>query len=399
MHKPDARGYFGRFGGKFVPEVLVEALAQLEVAMTSAFADTAFWAAYHALLRDFVGRPSPIYAAGRLIDEPGAEIVFKREDLNHTGAHKINNTVGQALLAQRMGKRRIIAETGAGQHGVATATIGAKLGIPVDVYMGAVDVERQALNVYVMKLLGATVHSVESGTATLKDATNEAFREWAARVEDTFYIIGSVVGAHPYPYMVREFQKVIGIEARAQMLERYGRLPSDVVACVGGGSNAMGIFAAFVDDADVRLWGVEAAGHGVGSIDTAASLSAGTVGILHGSRSYVLQSPEGQVRDTHSVSAGLDYPGVGPEHAFLKESGRAAYVPIDDTQALDAYHQMALREGIVPALETAHAIAFARTLAVERGSGGLVLVNLSGRGDKDTRTVAALDRPKEALFA
>jgi tryptophan synthase beta chain len=399
MHKPDARGYFGRFGGKFVPEVLIEALAQLELAMTHAFADPAFWAEYHAILRDFVGRPSPIYAAGRILDEPGAPIVFKREDLNHTGAHKINNTVGQALLAQRMGKKRIIAETGAGQHGVATATIGAKLGIPVDVYMGAVDVERQSLNVYVMKLLGATIHSVESGTATLKDATNEAFREWAARVEDTFYIIGSVVGAHPYPYMVREFQKVIGIEARAQVLERYGRLPSDVVACVGGGSNAMGMFAEFVDDAEVRLWGVEASGHGVHSVDTAASLSAGTVGILHGSRSYVLQSPEGQVRDTHSISAGLDYPGVGPEHAFLKDSGRATYVPVDDAQALEAYHQMALREGIVPALETAHAIAFARQLAVERGPQGLVLVNLSGRGDKDTRTVAALDARPQALPA
>ena len=397
MNKPDARGYFGRFGGKFVPEVLIEALAQLESAMTQAFADPQFWAAYHAILRDYVGRPSPIYAAERLLDEPGATLVFKREDLNHTGAHKINNTVGQALLAQRMGKTRIIAETGAGQHGVATATIGAKLGIPVDIYMGAVDVERQSLNVYVMKLLGATVHSVEGGTATLKDATNEAFREWAARVEDTFYIIGSVVGAHPYPYMVREFQKVIGIEARAQMLERYGRLPTDVVACVGGGSNAMGIFAGFVGDADVRLWGVEASGHGVGAIDTAASLSAGTVGILHGSRSYVLQSREGQVRDTHSISAGLDYPGVGPEHAYLKDSGRATYVPVDDAAALDAYHQMALREGIVPALETAHAIAFARRLAVERGPGGLVLVNLSGRGDKDTRTVAALDTQQPAF--
>ncbi len=398
MNKPDARGYFGRFGGKFVPEVLIEALAQLESAMNEAFGDAQFWSDYHAILRDYVGRPSPIYAAGRLLDRAGATIVFKREDLNHTGAHKINNTVGQALLAQRMGKKRIIAETGAGQHGVATATIGAKLGIPVDIYMGAVDVERQSLNVYVMKLLGATVHAVEGGTATLKDATNEAFREWAARVEDTFYIIGSVVGAHPYPYMVREFQKVIGVEARAQMRERYGRLPTDVVACVGGGSNAMGIFAGFVADADVRLWGVEASGHGVSAIDTAASLSAGTVGILHGSRSYVLQSPEGQVRDTHSISAGLDYPGVGPEHAFLKDSGRATYVPVDDAEALDAYHQMALREGIVPALETAHAIAFARRLAVERGPAGLVLVNLSGRGDKDTRTVAALDRQEQPAF-
>jgi tryptophan synthase beta chain len=397
MHKPDDRGYFGTFGGKFVPEVLIEALAELERAMNEAFADPAFWDEYHTTLRDFVGRPSPVYEATRLLDKPGARLVFKREDLNHTGAHKINNTVGQALLAQRMGKKRIIAETGAGQHGVATATIGAKLGIPVDVYMGAFDVERQASNVYVMKLLGANVHSVESGTRTLKDATNEAFREWAARVEDTFYIIGSVVGAHPYPYMVREFQKIIGVEARAQVLERYGCLPTDVVACVGGGSNAMGIFSGFRDDPDVKLWGVEASGHGVRAIDTAASLSAGTVGILHGSRSYVLQTPEGQVRDTHSVSAGLDYPGVGPEHAFLKESGRATYVPIDDDEALDAYHLMARREGIVPALETAHAIAYARKLAVERGPKGLVLVNLSGRGDKDTRTVAALDAKAPAL--
>ena len=367
MHKPDARGYFGRFGGTFVPEVLVEAVTQLEKAMNAAFDDPAFWREYHEVLRDFVGRPSPIYRAERLVDSAAAPLVFKREDLNHTGAHKINNTVGQALLARRMGKTRIIAETGAGQHGVATATVGAKFGIPVDVYMGSVDVERQALNVYVMKLLGATVHSVESGTRTLKDATNEAFREWAARVEDTFYIIGSVVGAHPYPYMVREFQKVIGIEARAQVLERYGRLPSDVVACVGGGSNAMGIFSGFVDDAEVKLWGVEAAGHGLASGSTAASLNAGSVGILHGSRSYVLQSAEGQVQDTHSISAGLDYPGVGPEHAFLKESGRAAYVAVDDDEALAAYHATARSEGIVPALESAHAIAFAQRLARERG--------------------------------
>ncbi len=399
MQKPDERGYFGRFGGKFVPEVLIEAIGQLEVAMNAAFADPAFWAEYDEILRDYVGRPSPIYAAGRLVDATAAPLVFKREDLNHTGAHKINNTVGQALLAKRMGKKRIIAETGAGQHGVATATIGAKLGIPVDVYMGAIDVERQASNVYVMKLLGATVHAVESGTRTLKDATNEAFREWAARVEDTFYIIGSVVGAHPYPYMVRELQKVIGVEARAQVLERYGRLPTDVVACVGGGSNAMGIFAGFVDDPDVKLWGVEAAGHGVASIDTAASLSAGTVGILHGSRSYVLQTSEGQVRDTHSISAGLDYPGVGPEHAFLKDSGRASYVAVDDDEALAMYHQMARTEGIVPALETAHAIAFARKLAQERGPNGLVLVNLSGRGDKDTRTVAALEAERVPAHA
>ncbi len=388
---PDARGYFGRFGGMFVPEVLVEALARLERAMHEAFDDPAFWAEYETLLRDYVGRPSPLYHAERLVEGPHATVLLKREDTNHTGAHKINNTVGQALLAQRMGKRRLIAETGAGQHGVATATIGAKLGMQVDVYMGAVDVERQALNVYLMKLLGATVHPVEGGTRTLKDATNEAFREWAARVEDTFYVIGSVVGAHPYPYLVREFQKVIGVEARAQVLQRYGRLPSDVVACVGGGSNAMGIFRAFVDDADVRLWGVEAAGHGVHSEDTAASLNAGTVGILHGSRSYVLQDADGQVKDTHSISAGLDYPGVGPEHSYLKDSGRATYVAVDDGDALAAFHRTARREGIVPALESSHAIAFAARLAAERGPSGLVLVNLSGRGDKDVRTVAALE--------
>ena len=313
MQRPDARGYFGVFGGKFVPEVLAEALAELERAVEGAFADGAFWREYQALLRDYVGRPSPITQASRLLGgERVARLLLKREDLNHTGAHKINNTVGQGLLAIRMGKRRLIAETGAGQHGVATATIGAKLGLPVDVYMGALDVERQSLNVYVMKLLGARVHPVTSGTQTLKDATNEAFRQWAGRVEDTFYVIGSVVGAHPYPYMVREFQKVIGSEARAQVLERYQRLPSDVIACVGGGSNAMGIFSGFIDDRDVKLWGVEAAGHGLQSDDTAATLGAGTVGILHGSRSYLLQTPEGQVRNTHSISAGLDYPKCRP---------------------------------------------------------------------------------------
>ena len=399
MLKPDSRGYFGDFGGKFVPEVLVEALAELERGMDAAFADPAFWDAYHAMLRDFVGRPSPLMAAERFAGDGAATLLLKREDLNHTGAHKINNTVGQGLLARRMGKRRIIAETGAGQHGVATATIGAKLGIAVDVYMGALDVERQSLNVYVMKLLGATVHPVTGGTQTLKDATNEAFRQWAARVEDTFYIIGSVVGAHPYPYMVREFQKVIGVEARAQVLERYGRLPTDVVACVGGGSNAMGIFAGFADDAEVKLWGVEAAGHGLAAIDTAASLSAGTVGVLHGSRSYLLQTDGGQVRDTHSISAGLDYPGVGPEHAYLKDSGRATYVAATDDDALAAFHRCAQTEGIVPALETAHALAFARDLARERGPAGLVVVNLSGRGDKDTRQIAEIEARRAAVHA
>ncbi len=384
---PDARGYFGKFGGRFVPEVLIAALDELERAAPAAFADASFWDEYHAVLRDFVGRPSPIYQSERYAAGVSAvPLVLKREDTNHTGAHKINNTVGQALLARRMGKTRLLAETGAGQHGVATATVGAKFGLPVDVYMGARDVERQALNVHVMRLLGAQVHSVSSGTQTLKDATNEAFRVWAERVEDTFYVIGSVVGAHPYPYVVRELQKVIGVEARRQVFERYGRLPSDVVACVGGGSNAIGIFTAFLDDSNVKLWGIEAAGEGVTSGKTAASLGAGSVGVLHGSRSYLLQSSDGQVLPTHSIGAGLDYPGVGPEHAFLKESGRAQYISVTDAQAIDAFHEFARSEGIVPALESAHAIAFARVLAAERGADDLILVNLSGRGDKDLGT-------------
>jgi tryptophan synthase beta chain len=388
---PNERGYFGDFGGRFVPEVLVHALDELEREVRVAFDDPAFWAEYEAVLRDFVGRPSPLYRAERYA---GGRVPFvlKREDTNHTGAHKINNTVGQALLARRMGKKRLIAETGAGQHGVATATVGAKFGFPVDVYMGAVDVERQALNVYIMKLLGATVHPVTGGTQTLKDATNEAFRVWAAQVEETFYVIGSVVGAHPYPYLVREFQKVIGVEARRQCLERYGRLPSDVVACVGGGSNAMGIFAGFIDDPSVRLWGVEAAGEGLESGKTAAALAAGTVGVLHGSRSYLLQTPEGQVLDTHSISAGLDYPGVGPEHAHLKETGRATYVPITDAQALEAFFEFSRAEGIIPALESAHAIAFAKKLAAERSRDDVILVNLSGRGDKDIAQVRGMVR-------
>ena len=388
--QPDSRGYFGSFGGRFVPEVLVEALNQLERAMKDAFADEAFWREYRDLLRDFVGRPSPIYEAQRFSPEGGARIVLKREDTNHTGAHKINNTVGQALLAQRMGKKRLIAETGAGQHGVATATIGARLGLPVDVYMGAVDVERQALNVWIMNLLGASVHPVTGGTQTLKDATNEAFRVWAAEVEETFYVIGSVVGAHPYPYMVREFQRVIGDEARAQCTERYGKLPSDVVACVGGGSNAIGIFAAFLEDDTVALWGAEAAGEGIASGKTAAALGAGSVGVLHGSKSYLLQTASGQVQDTHSISAGLDYPGVGPEHAYLKESGRATYVPVTDAQALEAFADFARCEGIIPALESSHALAYARELARKRRPQDIVLVNLSGRGDKDLATVQRL---------
>ncbi|MEO9171173.1 MAG: tryptophan synthase subunit beta [Candidatus Baltobacteraceae bacterium] len=385
--QPDSRGYFGNFGGRFVPEVLVSALDELQAAMDVAFADPAFWAEYEAELRDFVGRPSPLYRAQRYASESDVPLLLKREDTNHTGAHKINNTVGQALLARRMGKRRLIAETGAGQHGVATATVGAKFGFPVDVYMGAVDIERQASNVYIMQLLGATVHSVTGGTRTLKDATNEAFRVWASEPEETFYVIGSVVGAHPYPYMVREFQSVIGREARAQCLERYGRLPTDVIACVGGGSNAMGIFAGFLNDRDVKLWGVEAAGEGVGGAKTAASLGAGSIGVLHGSRSYLLQTQYGQVRETHSISAGLDYPGVGPEHAFLKESGRASYVHVTDDEALAAFFAFTKTEGIIPALESAHAIAFAKKLASQRGIDDVILVNLSGRGDKDVALV------------
>jgi tryptophan synthase beta chain len=390
--RPDPQGYFGEFGGRFVPEVLIAALSELEREVERAFGDAAFWAEYEAILRDFVGRPSPLYRAERYASEVSkVPLLLKREDVNHTGAHKINNTVGQALLARRMGKSRIIAETGAGQHGVATATVGAKFGMPVEVYMGALDVRRQALNVYIMQLLGATVHSVTGGTQTLKDATNEAFRQWAARVDDTFYVIGSVVGAHPYPYMVREFQKVIGIEARNQCLQQFGRLPSDVIACVGGGSNAMGIFAAFLDDKDVRLWGVEAAGEGIDTGRTAAAITAGSVGVLHGSRSYLLQTEHGQVIETHSISAGLDYPGVGPEHAYLKAKGRATYVPISDEHALEAFFGFSKAEGIIPALESAHAIAFAHDIARERGADDLIMVNLSGRGDKDIAQVRAMD--------
>ena len=391
MVKPDERGYFGEFGGKWVPEVLVEPLEAVERAMTEAFAEPTFWDEFHALLSEYVGRPSPLTTAHRFAQPREVPIAFKREDLNHTGAHKINNTIGQALLAKRMGKERLIAETGAGQHGVAVATIGAKLGIPVDVYMGAVDVERQALNVYVMRLLGATVHPVTSGTQTLKDATNEAFRVWAAQCEDTFYVIGSVVGAHPYPFMVREFQRIIGDEVRVQAQNRFGRLPSDIVACIGGGSNAMGIFTAFIDDENVNLWGVEAAGKGIKTPETAAPLAVGSIGVLHGSRSFVLQGPEGQIRPTHSISAGLDYPGVGPEHAYLKESGRAKYVAITDEEALAAFHACAGSEGIIPALETAHALAHAQQLARERGEEGLIVVCMSGRGDKDVTQIEKLN--------
>jgi len=385
MNGPDERGYYGEFGGRFVPEVLVEPLRELEAAVGEAFADDGFWSEYQRLLRDYVGRPSPLFEAKNLARRSrGARIVLKREDCNHTGAHKILNTVGQGLMAKRMGKRRIIAETGAGQHGVATATVGALLRIPVEVYMGAEDAARQSLNVYLMELLGARVRVVESGSRTLKDATNEAFRDWAATARETFYVIGSVVGAHPYPMMVRRFVSSIGEEARAQSLERFGRLPDHVVACVGGGSNAMGIFAGFIDDADVKLWGVEAGGHGLERLGLhAASIGAGTVGVLHGARTLVLQDADGQIAATHSISAGLDYPAVGPEHAHLERTGRARYVVITDDEARASFERLARLEGIVPALESAHAVAFAERLAGTLPIDAIVLVNLSGRGDKD----------------
>ena len=386
MHKPDERGYYGRFGGRFVPEVLVEPLAQLENAMRAAFADQQFWGDYRRLLRDYVGRPTPLTPCENLSRaNGGARIVLKREDLNHTGAHKINNAIGQGLLAQRMGRRRIIAETGAGQHGVAAATVGALLQIPVVVYMGSDDVERQSLNVYLMRLLGAHVETVNSGARTLKDATNEALRDWAASAQDTFYMIGSAVGPHPYPQLVAEFVRVIGDEARAQVLEREGRLPTHVVACVGGGSNALGIFSAFLGDAEVALWGVEAGGGGLECGGAhAATLAAGSDGLLHGALTKVLQDGNGQISATHSIAAGLDYPGVGPQHAALQASGRARYVTVDDAQARAAFEALALTEGIVPALESAHAVAYACKLAREVPEDAIVLVNCSGRGDKDT---------------
>jgi tryptophan synthase beta chain len=382
-------GYYGRFGGRFVSEVLVDALERLERAVDDAFADPKFWHEYRGLLRDFVGRPSPLLESSRAFADSAATVVFKREDLNHTGSHKINNALGQGLLARRTGKNRLIAETGAGQHGVATATVGARLGLPVDVFMGARDIERQAANVRAMRVLGATVIPVDAGTATLKEATSEALREWAGCCDRAYHVVGSVVGPHPYPYLVRELQKIIGTEARDAILARYGRLPSDVVACVGGGSNAIGIFSAFLDDASVRLWGVEAAGSTVRAGDTPATLAAGSDGYLHGSHSYVLQDADGQIRETHSIAAGLDYPGVGPEHAYLRDAGRVRYVSATDDDAIAAFRRCALLEGILPALETAHALAFVDRLACDRGPGDLVLVNFSGRGDKDVARVAA----------
>jgi tryptophan synthase beta chain len=387
---PDDRGHFGRYGGMFVPETLMHPLAELRQAYERYRGDATFLAELNADLRDYVGRPSPIYHAERWSRElGGAQIFLKREDLNHTGAHKINNTIGQALLARRMGKTRIIAETGAGQHGVATATVAARLGIECVVYMGEVDVARQEANVYRMRLLGAEVVSVRSGSRTLKDALNEAMRDWVTNVDDTFYIIGTVAGPHPYPAMVRDFQTIIGREARVQMLERTGRLPDALVACVGGGSNAIGLFHPFLKDADVAIYGVEAAGDGLATGRHAAPLTAGRPGVLHGNRTYLMEDDDGQIIETHSISAGLDYPGVGPEHAWLKDTGRAVYDAVTDDEALAAFHALTRIEGIIPALESSHALAYAAKLAPTMRRDQSILINLSGRGDKDMHTVAS----------
>jgi tryptophan synthase beta chain len=389
---PDASGHFGRYGGRFVPETLMHPLAELTAAYERFLKDPAFLAELDNDLRDYVGRPSPLYHAERWSRElGGAQIYLKREDLNHTGAHKVNNTVGQALLARRMGKTRIIAETGAGQHGVASATVAARMGLECVVYMGEVDVARQEANVYRMRLLGARVVSVTSGSRTLKDALNEAMRDWVTNIDDTFYIIGTVAGPHPYPAMVRDFQAVIGREARAQMQERSGRLPDVVMACVGGGSNAIGLFYPFIDDADVRMIGVEAGGDGLATGRHAAPLCAGKPGVLHGNRTYLMEDENGQITETHSISAGLDYPGVGPEHAWLKDSGRAEYVAVTDAEALAAFHALTVTEGIIPALETSHALAYAAKLAPTLRRDQTIVINLSGRGDKDMHTVARLD--------
>jgi tryptophan synthase beta chain len=389
---PDARGHFGPYGGIFVSETLMHALEELRDAYHHYQNDPEFVAEFQDELKHFVGRPSPIYHAKRWSQQlGGAQIYFKREDLNHTGAHKVNNTIGQALLARRMGKPRVIAETGAGQHGVATATVAARFGMKCVVYMGSTDVARQAQNVYRMKLLGAEVVPVESGSKTLKDALNEAMRDWVTNVEDTFYIIGTVAGPHPYPMMVRDFNSVVGKECLWQMPERVGRQPDVVVACVGGGSNAIGIFHPYIPHESVELVGVEAAGEGLHTGRHAASLSAGVPGVLHGNRTYLLQDQNGQIIDTHSVSAGLDYPGVGPEHAWLKDIGRARYVAIDDRQTLKAFHECCRIEGIIPALETSHALAYAAQLAPTLPKDKIILVNLSGRGDKDMHTVAQAD--------
>lgn len=386
---PDADGYFGRYGGSYVAETLVHALADLKAAYARYRSDPEFLAEFDYELKHFVGRPSPVYHARRWSEElGGAQIWFKREDLNHTGAHKVNNCIGQALLARRMGKPRVIAETGAGQHGVATATVAARYGMECVVYMGAEDVRRQAANVYRMKLLGATVVPVESGSRTLKDALNEAMRDWVTNVEDTFYIIGTVAGPHPYPAMVRDFQTIIGRECLTQMPEAAGRQPDAVIAAVGGGSNAIGIFHPYIPHENVQLIGVEAAGEGLNTGRHAASLTGGSPGVLHGNRTYLLQNDDGQILETHSVSAGLDYPGVGPEHAWLKDIGRASYVTVTDEEALNAFHQCCRIEGIMPALESSHAIAHAVRLAPTLPKDRILLVNLSGRGDKDMHTVA-----------
>lgn len=389
---PDESGHFGIFGGRFIAETLMAPIEELTQAYEALKNDPAFIKELDADLADYVGRPSPVYFAERWSQQlGGANIYLKREDLNHTGAHKINNTIGQALLAKRMGKTRIIAETGAGQHGVASATVAARLGLECVVYMGEVDVQRQAANVYRMKLLGATVVSVKSGSKTLKDALNEAMRDWVTNVDNTFYIIGTVAGPHPYPAMVRDFQTIIGREAREQMLTKTGALPDALVACVGGGSNAIGLFHPFLNDKSVAIYGVEGGGHGLDSGQHAAPLCAGKPGVLHGNRTYLLEDENGQIIETHSISAGLDYPGVGPEHAWLKDIGRVNYVIATDEEALAAFHALTKIEGIIPALESSHALAYAAKLAKEIGKGKNILVNLSGRGDKDIHTVAALE--------
>ncbi|HCW90978.1 MAG TPA: tryptophan synthase subunit beta [Marinobacter sp.] len=389
---PDARGHFGAFGGRFVSETLMDSLMILEREYLRLREDPEFQAAFDYDLKHYVGRPSPLYLAERLTRETGgAQIWLKREDLNHTGAHKVNNTIGQALLATFLGKKRVIAETGAGQHGVATATVCARLGLECHVYMGAEDVKRQSLNVYRMKLLGAEVHPVESGTRTLKDAMNEAMRDWVSNVDDTFYIIGTVAGPHPYPLLVRDFQAVIGREARAQSLEQAGKLPDALVACVGGGSNAIGLFYPFLTDESVKMYGVEAGGLGVETGKHAAPLTAGRPGVLHGNRTYLMEDENGQISGTHSISAGLDYPGVGPEHSWLKDIGRVSYVSVTDEEALHAFRYLTCVEGIMPALESAHAVAYAMKLAKEMDKDQMIVVNLSGRGDKDIHTIAQLD--------
>jgi tryptophan synthase beta chain len=386
---PDAKGHFGPYGGVFVAETLMHALDELRTQYERMRNDAGFVAEFESELKHYVGRPSPVYHARRLTEQAGgAQIWLKREDLNHTGAHKINNTIGQALLAKHMGKKRVIAETGAGQHGVAAATVAARYGMECVVYMGSEDVKRQSMNVFRMKLLGATVVPVESGSKTLKDALNEAMRDWVTNVESTFYIIGTVAGPHPYPMMVRDFNAVVGRELRTQMPEAIGRQPDAILACVGGGSNAMGAFYPYIEDKSVRLIGVEAGGLGLASGKHAATLCAGKPGVLHGNRTYLIQDENGQIIETHSISAGLDYPGVGPEHAWLKDSGRAEYVSVTDDEALNAFHTLTRMEGIMPALESAHAVAYALKLAPTLPKGQVLLVNLSGRGDKDMNTVA-----------